>query len=322
MNIKISVIIPVCNIEQCLPNCIESVIHQTYTNYEVILVDDGSTDNCSIICDDYSLRYPIIHVIHKENGGLSDARNVGVNSARGEYITFIDGDDYVHPKYLETMVDALKCTNTKIVIVDFKKVYNLNYREIIKHPLKHLHARTAADALSQVLYQKIHDVSACGMLLPINIVKKYPFPKGKYYEDLYITYHYYLEYLEIAMISAPLYYYLQRTDSIMHTYGDDRFLDLIEATENLVEACKVNKKIRKAALHKQFSNYCKLMLAVPDLKKEYPIIYKKILATIKSQRLSIIFDKRSRIKNKVAAFSLFWGINGLNLLARLKKRSY
>jgi glycosyltransferase involved in cell wall biosynthesis len=319
MEDKISIIVPVYNIEPYLSNCIESIIHQTYNNYEVILVDDGSTDGCPSICDSYALRYHTIHVIHKKNGGLSDARNVGMSVAQGKYITFIDGDDYIHPLYIETMIKAVQVTGAEIAVVDFKKVYDLYNIKKINAPIKYLHVCTSVEALGEILYQKIHDVSACGILLLTCIARRYPFPKGKYYEDLYTTYHYYLVCKKIVMIPIPLYYYLQRPGSITKIQGDNRFLDLLEATKNLVEACKLNKEIEQAALHKQFSNYCRLMLTVPDLKKEYPIIYKKILATIKSQRLSIIFDKRSRIKNKVAAFSLFWGINGLNLLARLKK---
>ena len=97
MTPKISVIVPVYKVEAYLPRCVESLLSQTYKDFEIILVDDGSPDTCPAMCDAYAKKYSNIHVLHKENGGLSDARNAGVTIAKGEYVTFVDSDDYVHP---------------------------------------------------------------------------------------------------------------------------------------------------------------------------------------------------------------------------------
>ena len=110
MNAKISVIVPVYNVEKYLKNSIDSILNQTYENFEIILVDDGSTDCCPEICDCYAKKNDNIRVLHKINGGLSDARNAGLKVAKGDYVTFIDSDDYVHPFYLEVLMHALALT--------------------------------------------------------------------------------------------------------------------------------------------------------------------------------------------------------------------
>ena len=114
----ISVIIPVYNVEKYINRCVDSVIHQSYTNLEIILVDDGSPDNCPTICDNYSKQDSRIKVIHKKNGGLSDARNVGIEHSKGKYITFIDSDDYISNDYVEILYKLITKYNSKIAVAD------------------------------------------------------------------------------------------------------------------------------------------------------------------------------------------------------------
>jgi len=313
----VSVIIPIYNVEKYLPTCVNSVLQQTYTDYELILVDDGSLDSCPKLCDNYAKHYDYIQVIHKSNGGLSDARNAGMNVARGKYVTFIDSDDYVHPLYLETLVQAMKYTKADMSLVDFKKVYDLHSIESIDHPLRHMYLCNAIDSLLQVLYQKIHDVSAWGILLPTSLARQYPFPIGKFCEDLYTTYHYYLSCYRVAMVPCPLYYYMQRPGSIM-TVKDERFFDMIDASQCLVNACCQNKKLERAALDKQFSNYCNLLLTIPHLENNYPYVYEEIISFVYSHRFSVLLNAHSRMKNKAAAFSLIFGITGLQVSNQFK----
>lgn len=118
----ISVIIPIYNVEKYLKKCIDSIINQTYKNLEIILVDDGSPDNCGKICDEYAKKDQRIRVIHKKNGGLSDARNAGIDIAKGKYIAFVDSDDYVEKEYIEIMYKELKKNNVKIVQCGINKI--------------------------------------------------------------------------------------------------------------------------------------------------------------------------------------------------------
>ena len=138
-NPLISVVIPIYKVEKYLCECVDSVINQTYTNLEIILVDDGSPDNCPAICDDYASKDSRIKVIHKENGGQSSARNAGIKIAKGEYISFIDSDDYVSPVYIEQLYSTLKrsgaglscCTYSALpqklsnIITDDYKIYTV-----------------------------------------------------------------------------------------------------------------------------------------------------------------------------------------------------
>lgn len=118
----VSIIIPIYKVEQYLIDCIQSVCSQTYKNIEIILVDDGSPDNCGKICDDYAKMDKRISVIHKENGGLSDARNKGIDIARGDYITFVDSDDYVETTFIEDLYNAIEKTNSDISICNINVV--------------------------------------------------------------------------------------------------------------------------------------------------------------------------------------------------------
>ena len=119
----ISVIVPVYKVEIYLDKCIESILAQTYKNFELILVDDGSPDRCPMLCDLYAKKYDMVRVIHKTNGGLSDARNVGVLNAKGEYVTFIDSDDYVAEDYLETLWNLKSKYEAEITVCGIKIIF-------------------------------------------------------------------------------------------------------------------------------------------------------------------------------------------------------
>lgn len=235
----ISIIVPVYKVEKYLDTCVKSVIQQTYKDFELILVDDGSPDNCPSLCDKYAETYENIHVIHKKNGGLSDARNAGVKKARGKYVTFVDSDDYIHPLYLEMLVKGIQKTKADFSVVDLKVIHKENFKpDIIHKDSIEIKNYTAINALSIMLYQKFHDVSASGILLPRHMVESIPFPKGKRLEDLLTTYKFFLASKNITFVYAPLYYYLQRSGSIMKDRDNKMFLDWIDASNQIVIGCK------------------------------------------------------------------------------------
>ena len=319
MKKMVSVIVPVYNVEKYLPTCIESILKQSYRDYELILVDDGSTDACPKICDTYAERYSFISVVHKKNGGLSEARNVGIEVANGDYVTFIDSDDYVHPFYLECLVCGIIDKNADISIVEFKSVYDSQSIEFVNKSDIKVQSMDNERALSLILRQIVHDVSACGILLPLALAKKYPYPVGKYYEDLYTTYKYYLSSNRVAVICYPLYYYLQKREGSIMNVQDERFFDLVEASKLLVEKCNISPLLKKAALSKMFSNYCRLILTMPDLNKTHKDVYNEVVKFLRASKFDILFDFSNRKKNRIAAFSLFFGINGLRWLDTIKR---
>lgn len=315
---EISVIVPVYKVEAYLPRCVESLLSQTYKDFEIILVDDGSPDACPAMCDAYAKKYSNIHALHKENGGLSDARNAGMTAAKGEYVTFVDSDDYVHPAYLEMLMQGIR-QGADFSVCGFIEVYDGNGIEDLDTSSISTACVNAKEGLAEILYQGFHDVSACGILLPASLARKYPFPKGKLFEDLYTTYKFYLAAETVAFIRVPLYYYFQRKGSIMGRRNEAFIHDLIESSDQLVEACRgKGALIEQAAMNKQFSNYCRLILQPSALKEKYPEWYHHIVKTLKQERLSILFDSRARKKNRLAALALMGGITGLKLAFRLR----
>ena len=191
MENKVSVIIPVYKVEKYLEKCIDSVINQSYSNLEIILVDDGSPDNCGKICDKYAKKDNRIRVIHKTNGGLSDARNNGIKIATGNYIAFIDSDDYVTEDYIEYLLKLIIDNNSDISIV---MPYEVDENYIVKKIFKRekIYNYNSNDALKTMLYQKKFETSAWGKLFKKNVVNGIYFPTGKIYEDIGTIYKYIL----------------------------------------------------------------------------------------------------------------------------------
>lgn len=317
---EISVIVPVYKVEAYLPRCVESLLSQTYKDFEIILVDDGSPDTCPVMCDAYAKKYSNIQALHKENGGLSDARNAGMTIAKGEYVTFVDSDDYVHPAYLEMLMQGIR-QGADFSVCGFTEVYDGNGIEDLDTSCISAACVNAKEGLVEILYQGFHDVSAWGILLPASLVRKYPFPKGKLFEDLYTTYKFYLAAETVAFIRVPLYYYFQRKGSIMGRRNEAFIHDLIESSDQLVEACRgKGALIEQAAMNKQFSNYCRLILQTSELKKKYPNQYRRIVTTLKEERMAVLMDKRARMKNRLAALALMGGISGLKIAFKLGRK--
>lgn len=317
---EISVIVPVYKVEAYLPRCVESLMSQTYKDFEIILVDDGSPDTCPVMCDAYAKKYSNIHALHKENGGLSDARNAGMTAAKGEYVTFVDSDDYVHPAYLEMLMQGIR-QGADFSVCGFTEVYDGNGIEDLDTSRISAACVNAKEGLVEILYQGFHDVSAWGILLPASLARKYPFPKGKLFEDLYTNYKFYLAAETVAFIRVPLYYYYQRKGSIMGRRNEAFIHDLIESSDQLVEACRgKGALIEQAAMNKQFSNYCRLILQTSDLKKKYPNQYRRIVTTLKEERMAVLMDKRARMKNRLAALALMGGISGLKIAFKLGRK--
>ncbi len=213
-NPLISVIVPVYKVEPYLRRCLDSIVRQTYPNLEVILVDDGSPDNCGVICDDYAAADQRFTVFHKENGGVADARNYGTGFAAGEYVTFIDADDYVAPDYVEYLHQLLIATAADIACCDYLKT---DGSDSIFLQSDEKTVLTGPKACVQVIKRDIAMIVSWGKLFPIELVKRYPFPKGKYNEDEFTTYHYYYESNRIAFGNAKLYAYYQNESGFMST---------------------------------------------------------------------------------------------------------
>lgn len=312
----ISIIVPVYKVEKYLDNCVRSILTQTYSDFELILVDDGSPDNCPKICDDYATNDDRIVVLHKQNGGLSDARNAGLKIAKGSFVTFIDSDDYVANDYLETMMAMQQKYDVDIVVVGIETFLEGENPRINNNNKEYVYS--GIEALEKMLYQNNLDSSACAMLLPIEIAKKYPFPFRKYHEDEFTTYKYYVSVEKVAVTTKPLYYYLQRKGSIMHTFGQAN-IDELNAADNYVNFCKEQyPDLVSAAESKKFSDYCQVFLSNRNIDKINHLEYLRICTYIDEVKNKIFKDRKCRIKNRIAALIIIiFGLNGLAVFNRI-----
>ncbi len=306
----ISVIVPVYNVEKYLDQCIKSILNQTFRDFELILVDDGSTDNSGKMCDKYSLKDKRVRVIHKENGGLSDARNKGTRAAKGTHITYIDSDDFVSVDYLYTLWNLIKKYKADMAVTGMEVFFDGNSPKKTNNKNK-IRNFSGNDALKTVLYQNGMDTSACAMLISSSIAKKFNFPFGKYHEDDFTTYKYYLNADRVAISSDKQYFYRQRKGSIMHSFGKAN-IDELDAADNLVNVLSViNTELGKAAKAKKFSNYCQTIINFDNLRKERPDVYFRITKYIMEVRFEILKDKSCRKKNRIASAICVGGVKPL-----------
>lgn len=234
MNPLISIIIPVYNVEKYLDKCIQSVLTQTYDNFEVILVDDGSTDNSGKLCDEYAKRDNRVTVYHKSNRGLSDARNFGVEHCNADIVSFIDSDDCVSEDYLEYLWFLMYKYSCKVSCANNVKVmegksFSLKKDKIIEVKLD------TAKALERICYTS---VGAVARLYRKELLIKNPFPVGRLYEDLATTYKIISECDYIAFSDKPIYIWIQRENSITHRGIDERQFDIFTNVENMSQYYK------------------------------------------------------------------------------------
>jgi glycosyltransferase involved in cell wall biosynthesis len=237
----ISVIVPVYNVEKYLEKCVNSIINQTYNNLEIILVDDGSKDNSGKLCDEFSKKDFRIKVIHKENGGLSDARNAGLEVASGEYISFIDSDDFIDLDFYEYLYLLQKENNADIAECNFIKVYEEKI-DTFEFPRKKEEAILKTDGVGALfLFMSDDDeISTNSVVVWNKLYKKklfdnIRFPVGKTHEDQFTTYKILAEAKSFVTSNQIKYGYFQRTNSIVNKKFNKKRFDTFEAFDKFLE---------------------------------------------------------------------------------------
>lgn len=226
----ISVVVPVYGVEAVLEACLDAILAQTYENLEIILVDDGSPDQSGAICDRYAKNDARIRVIHKANGGLSDARNVGLDHINGAFVTLIDSDDVLHPQYMELLLDHIGTAD--FIFCDFHRFPEHSVPEM--KPVGELRVATLAaeDMLKQIhSYHYPTAVVAWNKLYRAELWYTIRYPKGKIHEDEFVIHQLLDQSLAIKHLKVPLYYYRQRDNSIMGAASgsEKALLDKLEA---------------------------------------------------------------------------------------------
>lgn len=231
MNPLISVIVPIYNVEKYLARCVDSIVNQTYKNLEIILVDDGSPDLCPQMCDDYAEKDNRIKVVHKKNGGLSDARNAGMAVATGEYISFIDSDDYVSDDFFECLLDVMNKKNSDIAECSVVKFYEDNRFDEFSDDLS-VKTYDTQDAMSALIAENPFHQHVWNKLYKTELIKDIPYAVGKLNEDEFWTYQVFGRANKVSKLNKTMYYYFQRNSSIMGVGYNIRRLDALEGKAN------------------------------------------------------------------------------------------
>ena len=224
----ITVIVPVYKVEQYLPSCVDSILAQTFSDFELILVDDGSPDGCGAMCDAYAKQDARIHVIHRENGGLSAARNSGMDIARGEYLTFVDSDDLISADYLTALLNAAREQDSEIAVCRFRR-FTTGTPDTRSAPASVPVSSISPREAVCMLYRgdERNPINACAKLFHSSVIGSMRFPQGRLHEDQAFVPIACYRALRVALVPAKLYHYRDRADSITtQTFSVKRYDDV------------------------------------------------------------------------------------------------
>jgi len=295
----ISVIVPVYNVEKYLNNCVESIINQTYKNLEIILVDDGSTDNCPQICDEWAKKDDRIKVIHKKNGGAASARNDGLGFATGDYIAFVDGDDYLSADMYEKLMNLIVSYNADAAACAIVRESANGYREVwADGSLCEFDTRSLLKWVGEA--EGILPVSPCNKLFSANTVKSIRFDENfKYAEDVLFNFEVAMNVKKLVLKSEPLYHYINNSDSVSHISFDENRFDEHRVMDKIFAIVKDDQDLLlhcvKGDVLKSFRTI-KEMCQSGNCLNEFADIRKRILSHKKEIFLSGIYSKQTKIK--------------------------
>ena len=315
----VSIIVPVYRVEEYLRRCIESIINQTYSNFELILVDDGSPDNCGKICDEYAQRYDFITVIHQINQGISAARNNAVKKAQGDYITFVDSDDFVTADYLEYLVSVLRKYNADVSVGG--SIYQYEDSEI-KIPKNETYTtfHTPEEALITMNYVKDYGTVAWGKLYKKELVELYPYPIGKRYEDIATTYKIIGASRGVAFGNKQIYYWIQRSNSFMHSKFSESQLDGLEAVKSQLSYIqKQYPAAIPAAKYRYTAKAVELaqLLLFTDGNRE---IFKRLKGHMNEYAKEVLKDENAKRSMKIRIKAMQMGYFPAKIVFRLHDR--
>lgn len=250
-NTGIDIVVPVFRVEKYLNRCVDSILNQTHQDFRLILVDDGSDDRCPLMCDEYAQKDCRIHVIHKKNGGLSDARNAGIDWAmsesENEWICFIDSDDYVLPEFLAYLYRTVTENDVDLCRCDLKPFHNMKDAadSVAEYKCEVLNAEEA-----YIIEGSSSNVCAQGKLYRKKLFQNVRYPLGKLHEDLFTTYKLVMQCGSVAVLSCALYMYFINEEGITHSRWNKRRLDELEAFDQQLDYFKSNQKIYASLLKK------------------------------------------------------------------------
>ena len=253
-NLLISIIVPIYNVRDYVCKCVESIQNQTYKNLEIILVDDGSTDGCGEICDKYAADDNRIVVIHKVNGGLSDARNYGIDRCHGALLGFVDGDDMIHPQMYEIMLKQLQEIHAEVVTCWFDREDEDKFQKQISEDEVTTKILTGTEALIDI---ETPLVVAWNKLYKREIFNNLRYPVGRLHEDEFVIHKIFKQCKKVCVIENSLYFYTVRSDSIVANMSEKRIDDSLDAFMDRVKFADENDWTEvMPAVVKRYCDYC------------------------------------------------------------------
>lgn len=297
----ISVIVPIYNVEAFVEQAVDSVLSQTLSDWELILVDDGSTDGSGRLCDAYAARDGRIRVVHKSNGGLSDARNAGLDVARGEWISFLDGDDRLAPEALRLMMDAALRTRAEVVSADFYASADASEAPQGLKPRYEAATVSGREAVSRMLYQQGPNHSAWGKIYARGLWRNLRFRRGTWYEDLDVFYRVLLRSRGVALLPDRLYLYRLHAGSFTQRWSERR-LDVLDVADRMVDYLgRHYPDLLWAARERRMSAAMNMLGLMEANGSDDAAARARCLKIIRGQRLRSILDRRVRLQSRVAA---------------------
>lgn len=300
-NELVTIVVPVYNVEKYLERCINSLVHQTYSPLEIILVDDGSTDGSPAVCDRFASEYPFIHVIHQKNGGLSAARNTGTKNSMGTYICYVDSDDYCDLDMVEYLVYLkdkyhadMSVSGYRLAFENRKMIKNLVFGDGREEVLD------SHDCIRNMLYHKNIEISAWAKLYKTEVMKEISYPIGKKCEDIGTTYKTFLVCQRIACGYQPKYNYCLRPDSITTKPFNEKDFDMLELADDMCRDVltvypDLEKAIIRYRVYTRFVIYNR-MLQCPGFEKRRA----EIIKFINSYRKDILLDSNVPSRDRLA----------------------
>ena len=298
----ISVIVPVYKVEKYLRKCVDSILAQTFADFELFLVDDGSPDNCGAICDEYAEKDDRIIVIHKKNGGLSDARNVAIDRACGDYLTFIDSDDYVAENHLKTLYRALIETDSDIAIANITSAKDGVMNRDFYRPTDDVRTLNS----QAEIFQTINRPCAWAKLYKRFIFDGIRYPVGRLYEDAFVYHDVLALARRVVLTGENTYFYLIRSGSIMHQEYKLPFTDIIDAIE--LRIAKLEELgLQELANENRPFIYSRVAVAFAQLDASVPENKKRLdeIKAIYDQEYPKLMAETNNIKQKVRYWLLY-----------------
>lgn len=307
----ISVIVPVYNVAKYLDACIMSIQKQTYTHLEIILIDDGSKDESGSICDRYALEDKRIRVIHQKNAGLSATRNKGISICQGEYISFIDSDDFINKGFIETMYKVMTESGCDLVCMEAVRFYDgdegkaYSYWDRIDNQKENYTVYSSEQILEIAFYQKLSITDATLKLYRKKLFQDILFPVRRYYEDLATTYLFLLHSEHVAVLHHRLYAYRFRKSSIMTGTFNDKCLDCIWVGKRLIHDTEVMApQLRKAAVCAAFRIN---RIVFPKISFRNRFHKEEVWSEIIKYRKIVMQDRKAQKYERLLALSTYFG---------------